>query len=49
VVLLDGYKNRRVVEKLGITELPSLVSFRKGSIKRNQQAGSLEEAANFLS
>lgn len=49
VVLLDGYKNRRVVEKLGITELPSLVEFRKGSIKRKQQAGSLEEAAKFLS
>ncbi|HPA58788.1 MAG TPA: thioredoxin-disulfide reductase [Synergistales bacterium] len=49
VVLLDGYKNRRMVEKLGITELPSMVEFRKGSIARKQQVGSLEEAVKFLS
>ena len=49
VVLLDGYKNRRMVEKLGITELPSMVEFRKGSIAGKQQVGSLEEAVKFLS
>jgi len=49
VVLLDGYKNRRMVEKLGIEELPSMVEFRKGSIAGKQQVGSLEEAVKFLS
>ena len=49
VVLLDGYKNKRMVEKLGITNLPVMVEFRKGTIQRSQQVGSLEEAVEFLS
>jgi len=49
VVLLDGYKNKRMVEKLGITNLPVIVEFRKGRIQRSKQVGSLEEAVEFLS
>ncbi|NLO57054.1 MAG: thioredoxin-disulfide reductase, partial [Thermovirga sp.] len=49
VVLLDGYKNKRMVEKLGIAKLPAMVEFRKGKIQRSQQVESMEEAVKFLS
>ncbi len=48
VVLLDGYKNKRMVEKLGIAKLPAMVEFRKGKIQRSQQVRSMEEAVKFL-
>ncbi len=49
VVQLDGYKNRRIVEKLGIGELPALVEFRKGRISRSEIIHNTEAAKKFLS
>lgn len=49
VVHLDGYKNRRMVEKLGIKELPVLVEFKKGKIVRSDVIRNAGEAKKFLS
>ncbi|GAB6280723.1 MAG: thioredoxin-disulfide reductase [Thermovirga sp.] len=49
VVHLDGYKNRRIVEKLGIGELPALVEFRRGRISRSEVIHDAGEAEKFLS
>jgi len=32
LVLIDGYRNAKMTDKLGIQEMPTLVELRKGSI-----------------
>jgi|LDZU01.1.fsa_nt_gi thioredoxin reductase (NADPH) len=49
LVLLDGYRNKRIVEKLGIKELPALAEFKKGDLSRQQHIASLDEAVKFIS
>ncbi|MDO9509460.1 MAG: thioredoxin-disulfide reductase [Thermovirgaceae bacterium] len=49
VISLDGYKNRRMVEKLGIGDLPALVEFKKGRISRSEVVSDLDSARKFLS
>lgn len=49
LVFLDGYRNRRMVEKMGIGDLPALVEFKKGNISRSEVVSDLESARNFLS
>lgn len=36
LVILDGYKNARMTEKLGISELPALLEIKKGEIIRSE-------------
>jgi len=49
VVLLDGYRNRRMVEGLGISDLPALVEFRKGKSVRSEVIKDAGAAGKFLS
>ncbi|HDQ93076.1 MAG TPA: thioredoxin-disulfide reductase [Synergistetes bacterium] len=49
VVQVDGYKNKRMMEKLGIKKLPSLVEFKRGKIARSEIAKDAESAKKFLS
>ncbi len=49
LVFLDGYSNRRMVEKMGIGDLPALIEFKKGSISRSEVISDLESARKFLS
>jgi thioredoxin reductase (NADPH) len=49
VVQIDGYKNKRMVEKLGIAKLPSLVEFKRGKIARSEFVQDGESAKKFLS
>lgn len=49
LVLLDGYRNKRIVEKLRIRELPAMTEFRKGDLSRQQHIVNLDEAVKFIS
>ncbi len=49
VVQIDGYRNKRIVEKLGIGKLPSLVEFKGGKITRSEFAQDAESVKKFLS
>ena len=35
ISFVDGYRNKRIVEKLGLKSLPALVELRKGELIRN--------------
>jgi thioredoxin reductase (NADPH) len=35
IAFVDGYRNKRIVEKLGLKSLPALVELRKGELIRN--------------
>ncbi len=48
VTLVDGYRNGRMVEKLGIPSLPAMVELASGKTVRIMPLGSSAEAAAFL-
>lgn len=48
ITFIDGYKNSRMAEKLGITELPSLVEMKKGQITKRAVPESLEDIKKFI-
>jgi len=48
VTLVDGYRNGRMVEKLGIPSLPAMVELASGKTVRIVPLGSSAEAAAFL-
>lgn len=48
VALVDGYRNGRMVEKLGIPSLPAMVELASGKTVRIMPLGSSAEAAAFL-
>jgi thioredoxin reductase (NADPH) len=48
LVILDGYKNARMTEKLGISELPALLEMKKGEIIRRTTPESLASISDFL-
>jgi thioredoxin reductase (NADPH) len=48
VALVDGYRNGRMVEKLGIPSLPAMVELASGKTVRIVPLGSSAEAAAFL-
>ncbi len=48
IVLIDGYRNSRMVNKLGITEMPILVELQKGKIARSETISTTKDIAGFL-
>jgi thioredoxin reductase (NADPH) len=48
IALIDGYRNARMVEKLGIKELPSLLELKKGKIVRSAKPDNMEAVKEFL-
>lgn len=48
IVLIDGYRNARMVEKLGIKELPALIELKKGEIVRQTKPENLESVKEFV-
>ena len=49
MVFIDGYRNARMKEKLGVTELPSLVRLEKGKITEIKAAPDLAAVKAFCS
>lgn len=47
IAFIDGYRNSRMVEKLGIAELPALVELKKGEIVRMVKPEDLEAIKSF--
>lgn len=48
IALIDGYRNARMVEKLGIKELPALMELKKGEIVRQTKPEDLESVKEFV-
>lgn len=48
LVVLDGYKNARMTEKLGVSELPALLEMRKGEILRSETPKDLASVKAFV-
>ena len=48
LTLVDGYRNGRMMEKLGIGEMPALVTLAKGVETGRCVSGDLEEIRRFL-
>jgi hypothetical protein len=44
---VDGYKNTRMVEHLGLTSLPALVELHKGAVVKKVAVSSLKEIQDF--
>jgi len=49
VAFLDGYRNARMTEKLGVSELPAMLELKKGSVLRSIRPATSEEARSFIS
>ena len=48
IALIDGYRNARIVEKLGIKELPALLELKKGEIVRSSKPDNMEAVKEFV-
>jgi thioredoxin reductase (NADPH) len=48
IALIDGYRNARMVEKLGIKELPALLELKKGEIVRSLRPQDLNAVKEFV-
>ena len=48
IAFIDGYRNGKMVEKLGIAKLPRIVEMRKGAMVRSAEPTTIEEIKNFL-
>jgi thioredoxin reductase (NADPH) len=48
VALVDGYKNARMVEKLGLPSLPAMVELASGKMVKMAPISSASGAADFL-
>ena len=48
IVFVDGYRNARAVEKIGVTTLPTLVELKKGQIVKTAEAKDIETIKNFM-
>lgn len=48
ITFIDGYRNSRMVEKLGIKELPALVKLKKGTAVKSMSPKTLDDIKNFL-
>jgi len=48
IALVDGYKNHRMVEKLGLVSLPAMVELASGCVVKAQLLSSIGEAEAFL-
>lgn len=48
LVIICSHKNRRIIEKYGITKLPLVAEFKKGEIMRMEQVNTVEDFKKFL-
>lgn len=48
ITFIDGYRNGKMVEKLGLTELPVMVHLKKGEIQKTEKVSTLDDIKNFL-
>ena len=48
VVLIDGYRNGKMVEKLELPALPAMVNLASGTLKKVRVVGAPADAADFL-
>ena len=48
ILLVDGYKNKRMCEKLGISELPQAVVLNKGSLICSKKISSVQEIEELV-
>ena len=48
IAFIDGYKNSKMVEKLGIAQLPQIVQMKKGSMVRFVTPKSLQDIKDFI-
>ena len=48
IAFIDGYRTGKMVEKLGIAKLPTIVEMRKGAMVRSAEPTTIEEIKNFL-
>lgn len=48
IVLIDGYRNSRIVNKLGLGTLPVIVELKRGKIVRKEQPNGIESVKSFL-
>ena len=48
IAFIDGYRNGKMVETLGIAQLPTIVALRPGAMVRSAEPTTIEEIKNFL-
>jgi thioredoxin reductase (NADPH) len=48
LVFIDGYRNKKIVEKLKIDKLPALLEMKKGSVVKSKQVANLDELLDFI-
>jgi len=47
IAIIDGYRNSKMAEKLGIKEMPTLVKLKKGNVAQKIKAESISDIASF--
>ncbi len=48
IAFIDGYKNGKMVEKLGLEQLPQLVQMKKGAMVRSMSPKSIQDIKEFI-
>ena len=48
IAFIDGYRNGKMVEKLGIAQLPAIIEMKKGEMTRSAQPTSLQDIKDFI-
>lgn len=48
IAFIDGYRNGKMVEKLGVKTLPTLIELRNGEIVKTAEAKDIEAVKNFV-
>ena len=48
IAFIDGYRNGKMVEKLGIAQLPAIIEMKKGEMTRSAQPSSLQDIKDFI-
>lgn len=48
LVFIDGYKNKKIVEKLKISKLPTAVEMKKGELQKMKEVSGIEELMEFV-
>ena len=48
IAFIDGYRNGKMVEKLGIAELPAIIEMKKGTMARSAKPASIDDVKNFV-
>ena len=48
LAFVDGYRNSRMVEKLGLASLPVLVELKNGEIVKTSEPKSIEDVKSFI-